>query len=76
MERNLDRRVEVLAPVREPALRARLDEILSVLLADESLAWKLDGYGIWHAPAATGSVDSQTRLEQAARAGARPILAV
>ena len=76
MERNLDRRVEVLAPVREPALRARLDEILSVLLADESLAWKLDGDGIWHTPAATGSVDAQTRLEQAARAGARPILAV
>jgi polyphosphate kinase len=76
MERNLDRRVEVLTPVREPALRARLDEILSVLLADESLAWKLDGDGIWHAPTATGSVDAQTRLEQAARAGARPILAV
>jgi polyphosphate kinase len=76
MERNLDRRVEVLTPVRDLALRARLDEILSVLLADETLAWKLDGDGIWHAPAATGSVDAQARLEQTARAGARPILAV
>jgi polyphosphate kinase len=76
MERNLDRRVEVLTPVRDLALRARLDEILSVLLADETLAWKLDGDGIWHAPAATGSFDAQARLEQAARAGARPILAV
>jgi polyphosphate kinase len=76
MERNLDRRVEVLAPVRDPALRARLDEILGVLLADEALAWRLDGDGIWHAPAPTGAVDAQTRLEQAARAGARPILAV
>jgi polyphosphate kinase len=76
MERNLDRRVEVLTPVRDPALRARLDEILSVLLADEALAWKLDGDGIWHAPTAVGAVDAQTKLEQAARAGARPILAV
>jgi polyphosphate kinase len=76
MERNLDRRVEVLTPVRDPALRARLDEILGVLLADEALAWKLDGDGIWHAPPPTEAVDAQTRLEQAARAGARPILAV
>jgi polyphosphate kinase len=76
MERNLDRRVEVLTPVGDQALRARLDEILAVLLADEVLAWKLDGDGIWHAPTATGAVDAQLRLEQAARAGARPILAV
>jgi polyphosphate kinase len=76
MERNLDRRVEVLTPVRDPALRARLDEILAVLLADEALAWKLDGDGVWHAPTAVGAVDAQARLEQAARAGARPILAV
>ncbi|MGN6431245.1 MAG: polyphosphate kinase 1 [Gaiellaceae bacterium] len=76
MERNLDRRVEVLTPVRDPALRARLDGILGVLLADEALAWTLDGDGIWHAPAPTGAVDAQTRLEEAARAGARPILAV
>jgi polyphosphate kinase len=76
MERNLDRRVEVLTPVRAPALRARLDEILGVLLADETLAWKLDGDGIWHAPTATAAVDAQARLEQAARAGARPILAI
>jgi len=76
MERNLDRRVEVLTPVRDQALRARLDEILAVLLADEVLAWKLDGDGIWHAPTATGAVDAQARLEQAARAGARPIHAI
>jgi polyphosphate kinase len=76
MERNLDRRVEVLTPVRDPALRARLDEILAILLADEALAWKLDGDAIWHAPTAVGAVDAQTKLEQAARAGSRPILAV
>ncbi|HKD33053.1 MAG TPA: polyphosphate kinase 1 [Gaiellaceae bacterium] len=76
MERNLDRRVEVLTPIRDQALRARLDEILGVLLADEALAWTLDGDGIWHEPEAPRSVDAQTRLEEAARAGARPVVAV
>ena len=33
MPRNLDRRVEVLTPVVEPALQERLDEVLQVELA-------------------------------------------
>ena len=41
MPRNLDRRVEALAPVIDPRLRARLDEILDVNLADDMLAWEL-----------------------------------
>jgi len=76
MERNLDRRVEVLAPVRDPALQARLDEILEVLLADDSLAWRLNGDGVWRPPPSAGGVNSQTRLEEAARARARPVAAV
>ena len=39
MPRNLDRRVEALVPVDEPELQARLDEILEVNLADDTLAW-------------------------------------
>ena len=42
MPRNLDRRVEALVPVDEPDLQARLDEILEVNLADDTLAWSLD----------------------------------
>jgi len=34
MTRNIDRRVEVLTPVRDPALRERLGEILATYLAD------------------------------------------
>src|SRR5262249_60374363 len=75
-ERSLARRVEVLAPVRDPALQARLDEILEVLLADDSLAWRLNGDGVWRPPPSAGGVNSQTRLEEAARARARPVAAV
>lgn len=40
MPRNLDRRVEAVVPVEAPDLRARLDEILAVSLADDTLAWR------------------------------------
>jgi polyphosphate kinase len=76
MERNLDRRVEVLTPIRDPSLRERLDEILGVLLADDVLAWELDSDGAWHGPAENGTVNTQARLEEAARDRARRIVAV
>jgi polyphosphate kinase len=76
MERNLDRRVEVLTPIRDPGLRERLDEILGLLLADDVLAWELNSDGIWRGPAANGTVNAQARLEQAARERARRVVAV
>lgn len=45
--RNLRRRVEVLAPVRDPYQRQRLDELLERYL-DDGLAWALDGDGGSH----------------------------
>jgi polyphosphate kinase len=41
MGRNLDRRVEVLAPVRLPELQARLFEVLDLVFADETNSWEL-----------------------------------
>jgi polyphosphate kinase len=76
MERNLDRRVEVLTPIRDRGLRERLDEILGLLLADDVLAWELNSDGIWRGPAANGTVNAQARLEQAARERARRVVAV
>jgi polyphosphate kinase len=77
MERNLDRRVEVLTPISDPALRERLDEILGILTADDVIAWELDGRtGTWHGPSATATVNAQARLEQAARDRARRVIAV
>jgi polyphosphate kinase len=47
MPRNLDRRVEVVTPVRDPDLTARLDELIAVLLADNMQAWVLEPDGSW-----------------------------
>jgi polyphosphate kinase len=46
MERNLDRRVEVLCPVTDPALGQLLrDAVLEVLLSDTDRAWELQTDG-------------------------------
>ncbi len=62
MPRNLDRRVEAVAPVDDPALRARLDQILEASLADDVLAWELDAVGEWHKVVTERGFDAQERL--------------
>jgi polyphosphate kinase len=47
MPRNLDTRVELLAPVEDPQLRGELEDTLDRCLADESNAWELDADGAW-----------------------------
>jgi polyphosphate kinase len=76
MPRNLDRRMEVLAPILEPTLRDRIDEMLDVLLSDDELAWALAADGTWEAPNGSALSNAQTRLEEAALAGARRVAAV
>jgi polyphosphate kinase len=71
MPRNLDRRVEALVPVDEPELQARLEEILDINLADDTLAWELDPDGAWHRVRGAGEVDTHLRLQQIARNRAR-----
>jgi polyphosphate kinase len=46
MQRNLDRRVEVLFPIKDPALRAKVrDSILRVSFADTAKSWQLQPDG-------------------------------
>jgi polyphosphate kinase len=47
MPRNLDHRVEVVAPVEDPILQQRLRSVFDVLLADNSSAWELQSDGTW-----------------------------
>ncbi|HEV2771818.1 MAG TPA: polyphosphate kinase 1 [Thermoleophilaceae bacterium] len=47
MPRNLDNRVELLAPVRAPELRAELEDTLERCLADDTFAWELEADGTW-----------------------------
>jgi polyphosphate kinase len=66
MTRNLDRRVEVVAPVESPDLCQRLEEILAINLADDCLAWHLDAEGAWtRAPRSAGIDTHQALLERA-----------
>ncbi|HEU5142352.1 MAG TPA: polyphosphate kinase 1 [Solirubrobacterales bacterium] len=47
MPRNLDSRVELLAPVEDRGVRAELLDVLERSLADNVNAWELDGEGRW-----------------------------
>jgi polyphosphate kinase len=62
MPRNLDRRVEALVTITDPASRARLDEILDVNLADDVLAWVLEPDGTWRKTRPERFVDTHLRL--------------
>jgi polyphosphate kinase len=75
MTRNLDRRVEVLVPVRDAEARRRLDEVLELLLADDDLAWALDAEGDW-SRIDGGGTNVQSRLEELALARTRRMSAV
>jgi len=56
MERNLDRRVEVLCPIADPALQAYLREnVLELYLADTQRAWTLDSSGDYTPPPGAGT---------------------
>ena len=70
MQRNLDRRVEALAPVEDPDLQFRLDEIFEVCLADDSLAWQLGPDGVWSKVPTVLGVDTHTTLRGLAEARA------
>jgi polyphosphate kinase len=64
MPRNLNRRVEVLTPVVDPELQARLDEILDVALRDDVLAWNLDADGRWTRCPTGGEIESHALLQR------------
>ena len=69
MQRNLDGRVECLAPVTDPSLADRLGEILEVCMGDDVLAWELGAEG-WHKTRTRLGVQSQLRLHELAEARA------
>jgi polyphosphate kinase len=71
MPRNLDRRVEAAVPVDDPELRARLDEILQVTLADDVLSWELRADGGWSKVPTVHGLDAQETLMGLAAARAR-----
>jgi polyphosphate kinase len=70
MHRNLDARVEAVAPVEPPALRQELWTILQVHLADQRSAWDMqtDGTYVQRRPKGRGTeAGSHTQLMERAR---------
>ena len=71
MERNLDRRVEVLTPVRDPLLQARLLEVLELCFADDTNTWALGADRRWRKVPTTNGISVQDRLRALALERAR-----
>ncbi len=72
MPRNLDRRIEAVVAVDQPALRKRLLEILELNLADNTQAWQLSADDSWSRVTGDAEpVDAQRRLYELAQARAR-----
>jgi polyphosphate kinase len=67
MTRNLDRRVETLVQIDDPALQLRLEEILAVNLDPNPLSWLLGPDGIWRRAPQSGDPTSHERFQILAR---------
>src|SRR6202049_57008 len=71
MQRNLDRRVEAVAPVSDRTLRERLSQILEIALADDVLAWELCSDGRWQRVPTVKGLNSHKRFQELALEAAR-----
>jgi polyphosphate kinase len=67
MPRNLDRRVEAVIPIKDPALQDRLQEVLDVDLADDVLSWRLLPDGSWRKVPTVVGVNTHEALQERAR---------
>jgi len=65
MPRNLDRRVEAVVPVTEPALNKKIEQFLELELTDDTLAWELAGDGTWSKVAAGRGINTQELMQRA-----------
>ena len=63
MARNLDRRVEVLAPIEDSRLRVEIGAVLDALLADTRFSWELGADGTWQRTAPDRSETAKSAQE-------------
>ncbi|HUE60882.1 MAG TPA: polyphosphate kinase 1 [Acidimicrobiales bacterium] len=66
MERNLDRRVEVVVPVEQDELKGRLREILDIELADDTGSWELGPSASWRKVPSREAINAQRVLQERA----------
>jgi polyphosphate kinase len=69
MNRNLDYRVEAIAPIEDPTLRERLKDILEIMRSDNNHAWELMPDATWkRITPPDGQTPSDTHLTLMSRA--------
>ena len=74
LPRNLDHRIEVVAPIEARPLQAELDAVFDALLADNAHAWELRSDGSWlriRSPKGKRRQSAQSQLMSRARSRAR-----
>ncbi|HEX6098644.1 MAG TPA: polyphosphate kinase 1 [Thermoanaerobaculia bacterium] len=71
MPRNFTRRVEVMFPLLDPAVRERAEQILAITLQDGASSWDLQPDGTWKRR--SGGISSQQRFIEITRAEAVPL---
>jgi polyphosphate kinase len=71
MERNLDRRIEAVVPVHDIELCGRLEDILTLDLADDECSWELGADGNWSRVATSAGLCARRRFEELARERSR-----
>ena len=75
MERNLDRRIEAMTPIKDAAAQARIREVLEVMRRDDRRAWTLGADGQWDRveppPGREPQVDTFEALMETASASSR-----
>ncbi|MGK3996898.1 polyphosphate kinase 1 [Sorangium sp. So ce1024] len=70
MPRNFHRRVELMVPILEPAIRARVEDMLSTVMSDTAKTWELASDGSYHklqVPSGAAPLRSQQRFIEQAR---------
>ncbi|MGK3966492.1 polyphosphate kinase 1 [Sorangium sp. So ce118] len=70
MPRNFHRRVELMIPMIEPTIRARVDDMLNTATSDTAKTWELASDGSYHklqVPPGTPALRSQQRFVELAR---------
>ncbi|WP_437968859.1 polyphosphate kinase 1 [Sorangium sp. So ce260] len=70
MPRNFHRRVELMVPIIEPSIRARVEDMLSTVTSDTAKTWELASDGSYHklqVPAGAPTMRSQQRFIELAR---------
>jgi len=70
-QRNLDRRIELMAPISDEVLQSELAEVLETNLLDDTCAWELHSDGTWTKVATVRGIDTFAVMQDLAHARAR-----